>query len=137
MEFLLDTNILSELRKGRRAHPGVVSWNNDLDVNRAWTSVIVVGEIRCGIEKKRKTDPVAATHLDSWLSGLNSNFENRILPVDEDIANRWGILRARINIPGNDGWIAATALKHGLTIATRNVADFSQAGVNVVNPFDF
>ena len=137
MNFLLDTNIVSELRKGRRADPGVVSWNSFVDPNCIWISVIVIGEIRRGIEQKRKKDPVAATHLDFWLASLRTDFGSRILSIDEEIADRWGILRAGSDIPGNDGWIAATALKHKLTVATRNVGDFSQAGVNVVNPFDF
>lgn len=134
MRWLLDTNVVSEIRKGSRGDPGVVRWATGRD-DEAWLSVVTVGEIRRGIELKRRRDEVAAHHLDLWLEGLVGSFASRILPVDQRVAEVW----ARLNVPDPrpvvDGLIAATAAVHGLTLVTRNAKDFEGVGVEVFNPF--
>ncbi len=134
MSWLLDTNVVSEIRKGSRGDPGVVRWATGRD-DEAWLSVLTVGEIRRGIELKRRRDEVAAHHLDLWLEGLVTSFASRILPVDQRVAEVW----ARLNVPDPrpvvDGLIAATAAVHGLTLVTRNAKDFEGAGVELFNPF--
>lgn len=135
MSWLLDTNVISEIRKGRRGDPGVLRWANGRQ-DDAWLSVLTVGEIRRGIELKRRKDEVTARHLDVWLQGLLGSFESRILPVDARVAELWGRLNVPDLRPTVDTLLAATALVHGLTLVTRNVGDFSGTGVKVLNPFD-
>ena len=135
MSWLLDTNVISEIRKGRRGDPGVVRWATGRQ-DDAWLSVLTVGEIRRGIELKRRKDEVTARHLDVWLQGLLGSFESRILPVDARVAELWGRLNVPDPRPTVDTLLAATALVHGLTLVTRNVGDFAGTGVKVLNPFD-
>lgn len=136
MSFLLDTNVISELRRGRRAQTGVVTWFSSLDPREIYLSVITVGEVRKGIERVRhRGDQVAAQSLDEWLATLVDAYASRILPIDQAIADRWGRLNVPDPIPVLDGLIAATALVHGLTVATRNLADFEPTGVECFNPF--
>lgn len=134
MKFLLDTNVVSELRKGARADRKVAAWFKGLDPDDLFLSVLVVGEIRRGIEGIRRRDPKTAQALDRWLAGLAAGFEDRILPVDRRVAEEWG----RMNVPGPlpvlDALMAATAKVHGLVLATRNVKDVA-LGVTAVNPF--
>lgn len=134
MSWLLDTNIVSEIRKGPRGNPGVVRWAAGRD-DEAWLSVLTVGEIRRGIELKRRRDEASAHQLDVWLQGLVTAFASRILPVDQHVADLW----ARMNVPDPrpvvDGLIAATAAAHGLTLVTRNIQDFEGTGVALLNPF--
>lgn len=135
MSWLLDTNVISEIRKGRRGDPGVVRWANGRQ-DDAWLSVSTVGEIRRGIELKRRKDEVTARHLDVWLQGLLGSFESRILQVDARVAELWGRLNVPDPRPTVDTPLAATALVHGLTLVTRNAGDFASTGVKVLNPFD-
>ncbi|MEQ1505470.1 MAG: type II toxin-antitoxin system VapC family toxin [Myxococcota bacterium] len=135
MSWLLDTNVVSELRKGPRADPGVVRWSTGRQ-DDAWLSVLTVGEIRRGIESKRRVDELAARRLDAWLDGLLGAFSARILPVDVRVAEVWGRLNVPDPRPAMDTLIAATALVHGLTLVTRNVRDVVGTGVRVLNPFD-
>ena len=134
MSWLLDTNIVSEIRKGNRGDPGVIEWASGRQ-DEAWLSVLTLGEIRRGIELKRRKDEVAAYRLDVWLQGLLGNFGPRILSVDERVAEVWGRLNVPDPVPTVDGLIAATALVHGLTLVTRNVQDVAGTGVRVLNPF--
>ena len=90
MAFLLDTNVLSELRKKRRNEPKVQGWLSSVDSEDLFTSVIVVGEIRRGIEKIRPTDPVFASQLELWLRRLQLDYQDRILSITEEIAEFWG-----------------------------------------------
>lgn len=136
MSFLIDTNVISELRRGRRADARVITWFSALDPRAIYLSVVTVGEIRKGIERIRhRGDHVAARSLDDWLSKLVDTYGTRILPIDQVIAERWG----RLNVPDPvsvlDGLLAATALVHGLTVATRNLADFEPTGAACLNPF--
>ena len=135
MKFLLDTNIISEIRKRERAHAGVGRWVAQTPVTEIGTSVIVLAEIRRGIELKRRTDPKQATSLDQWFAQMRSRLEDRVLSVDEPIAEAWALLNVPDPLPLIDGLLAATAKVYGLTLVTRNVADISRTGVSLLNPF--
>jgi toxin FitB len=132
--FLVDTNVISEARKGTRANRRLVAWIAS-HRDELYLSVLVTGEIRRGIESIRRRDSTAAGSLERWLRELETTFEERILPVDAAVADRWGRLMAARPLPAIDGLLAATALVHGLTIATRNVWDVAPSGVSAVNPF--
>ncbi len=136
MKFLLDTNVIAEIRKGARANARVRSWFAALDPNAIVLSVVTIGEIRRGIENVRRRDSVAARSLERWLRGVLSDHHDRILAVDVPIAEEWGRLNVPNPLPVIDGLLAATAKVHGLTLATRNVKDVARAGVHVVNPFE-
>jgi predicted nucleic acid-binding protein len=133
-KYLLDTNVLSELRKGHAA-ASVVAWFDSVENDALFTSVLVTGEIRRGIELARKTDQKKAKALDKWLAGLVLHFSDRILPIDDRVADRWGALCIDQKLPDVDGLLAATALVHDLTLVTRNVADFKRSAVKLLNPF--
>lgn len=138
MLYLLDTNVLSELRKGPRCDPAVAAWERaELAARKGGLSVIVIGEIRKGIELIASRDPASGSRLESWFQGLLRNYSDRILPVTREIAEEWGRLNARRPLPAADSLLGATANVHGLILATRNVGDFSEVGVRVTNPFEF
>jgi predicted nucleic acid-binding protein len=92
--------------------------------------------MRRGIELKRRRDPPTAQVYEHWLREVAMIYRNRILEVTDDIADTWGRLAAKVNLPAIDGLLAATAVHHGLTVATRNTADFQRCGVDYVNPFE-
>jgi predicted nucleic acid-binding protein len=133
--YLLDTNILSELRKGARANPGVVAWFEEVDDESLFTSVLVIGEIRRGIELARTSDSKKAKALEKWLVALVEHFSDRILIIDDRVSDCWGRLCVDQKLPDVDGLLAATALTHDLTLCTRNTTDFSRSGVKLLNPF--
>ena len=135
MAYLLDTNVVSELRRGSRCNSAVWEWFGALDEADAYLSVLVVGEIERGIERIRKRDPNSAARLRRWLSGLCTQFEDRILPVTLSIARTWGKLGAPNPIPTVDGLLAATAHVHGLILATRNVRQVEALDIECFNPF--
>jgi hypothetical protein len=138
MQYLIDTNIVSELRKGSQCHPAVARWDQaELTPQGGAVSVITIGEIRKGIDLIAKRDPQQAARLESWLQGLRKNFANRILPITTDVAEEWGRLNAQRPLPAVDSLLAATAIVHGLILATRNVGDLSDVGVRIVNPFEY
>lgn len=132
--FLLDTVIVSELRK-KTPNARVVKWISSQHEDRLHLSVITLGEIERGIEKRRKEDPSFADALEAWLESLTRLYADRILPVSATIARRWGRLSVQLGHDGADVLIAATALTHGLTVVTRNVSHFKPTGVSVINPF--
>ena len=134
MSWLLDTNIVSELRKGERANPGVREWFAAVAEESLFTSVLVVGELRRGIESIRRRDAASALALEQWLSGLTDGFAERILPVDRDVAEQWGRLNVPDPVPTVDGLLAATALVHGLTLVTHNSRDVARTGVPLLDP---
>lgn len=136
MSFLLDTNVLSELRKGRRCHPNVERWFGPVDDREIHTSVLVLGELRRGIEGVRPKDPKFAAELERWLTRLTASMGKRILPIDQGVALVWGVLSASRTVPPIDGLLAATAMVHGYTIVTRNVKDMANLGVSYLNPFE-
>jgi len=133
--FLLDTSILSELRKQERCDPGVRSWFEQCPEDQLYVSVLVLGEIRRGIERIRARDPRQADALEAWLESVTQQYEERILPVDMGVADCWGAMGALQPIAPVDGLLAATALTHQLTLVTRNVADVESSGVKLLNPF--
>lgn len=135
MSYLLDTNVISELRKGERADEGVRAWFGGLADEEVFLSVLSVGEIRRGIESIRRRDPDAAAALDGWLGRLVEAHGERIIGVDRAIAEEWGRLNVPNPLPVVDGLLAATAKVAGLTLATRNVADVEGAGVALFDPF--
>ncbi len=135
MSYLLDTNILSELRKGDRADQGVRAWFAELADEEIFLSVLTVGEIRRGIEAIRRRDPDAAIALDSWLGRIVEAHRDRIIGIDRAIAEEWGRLTVPDPLPVVDGLLAATAKVTGLTLVTRNVADVEGTGVEIFNPF--
>lgn len=135
MIYLLDTNVVSELRKGPRGHPNVVAWFSDVADGDLCLSVLVVGEIRSGIEAIRRRDGVKASALEQWLARLVRDHGERILPVDRAVAEEWGRLSAARSVSVVDTLLAATARVHGLTLVTRNVRDVEWTGVSCVNPF--
>jgi toxin FitB len=133
--YLLDTNVLSELRKGRRCNSGVTAWFSEVADADLGLSVLVVGEIRRGIEAVRRRDEARATALDQWLARLLRDHGERILPVDRPVAEEWGRLTAVRAASVVDVLLAATARVHGLTLVTRNVRDVQWTGVSCLNPF--
>jgi toxin FitB len=134
VSWLVDTNVLSELRKGDRAHPGIRAWFDDAREGELFTSVLVLGEIRRGIESIRRRDAPSALALEQWLARLASDFADRVLPVDAHVADRWGGLNVPDPIPTVDGLLAATALVHDLVLVTRNVRDVERTGVRLWDP---
>ncbi len=137
MSYLLDTNIIAELRKGQNGHPNVVQWSLSVEPTQLYTSMLVIGEIRHGIALKRRTDPAQAMMLERWLATTRVNLGARVLAVDERVAEIWADLGVPNPVPVIDGLLAATALAHGMTVVSRNVADFSRTGVGIVNPFAY
>lgn len=135
MSFLVDTNVLSEIRK-RNADAHVRSWFRSVEDSELHLSVLVIGEIRQGIERLRRRDPPRAGLYESWLGELRSRYADRILPVSAEIAEEWG----RLNVPDPigviDGLLAATARVAGLTLVTRDTARLARTGVALLDPFD-
>lgn len=134
MSWLVDTNVLSELRKGDRAHDGIRDWFAAADETELFTSVLVLGEIRRGIESLRRRDPTAAVALEQWLVRLQTSFSDRVLPVNDRVADRWGFLNVPDPLPTVDGLLAATALEHDLVLVTRNTRDVARTGARVLDP---
>jgi toxin FitB len=134
--WLLDTDVLSELRKGSRASVKVRNWAASTLRDRHYISVLSLGEIRKGIELLRKKSPGKCPEFERWLTQLHTDYAEDIIPISEEVAERWGRLSAIRTFPVMDGLIAATALEQGLTIATRNVIDFKSSGVETFNPFE-
>jgi predicted nucleic acid-binding protein len=135
MGFLIDTNVVSELRKGDRCHPQVAAWFESLTDQPLFLSCLSLGEIRQGIETKRRRNPEQAQALERWLQSLETHYADRVLPITPAIADCWGRLNAQRTFPVIDGLLAATALVHGLTLVTRNVADVQGSGVEWFDPF--
>jgi toxin FitB len=133
--FLLDTNVVSELRKKERCAPKVSAWAATVPRNQDFLSVVVVGELVRGASLKRRTDPQMADALARWIARLTHLYAERILPVTLEIAQEWGRLGALRPIPPEDGLLAATALVHRLTLVTRNVKNVNGLGVSLLNPW--
>lgn len=132
--FLLDTVIVSELRK-RQPDAGVLDWVSAQQADQLHLSVVTLGEIERGIERRRKADPAFADALAVWLESLTRLYADRIIPVTPSVAQRWGRLSAQLGHESADLLIAATALTYGLTVVTRNTAHFEPTGVGLINPF--
>lgn len=138
--FLLDTNVVSELRKVRlgRADERVAKWADSVDAGDLYLSVITIQELEIGVLLAERRDPAQGAMFRAWLnSHVLPAFAGRVLPVDIAVAQRSAKLHVPNPRPIRDGLIAATALVHGMTVATRNVADFEPSGVPVLNPWEY
>jgi hypothetical protein len=135
LSYLLDTNVISELRKGDRANPSVVSWFAGVADEEIFLSVLTIGEIRRGVESVRRRDADSAAALDSWLTRLNEIHRDQIVPVDRPIAEEWGRMSVPDPLPVVDGLLAATARILGLTLVTRNTSDVEGTGIELLDPF--
>ena len=136
MSYLLDTNVVSELRKRERCDPDVSAWYSTTAGAEKFLSVLTIGEIRRGIEGIRRRDTSSARALNVWLAKLLAEYSARILMVNQPIADEWGRLNVPDPLPVIDGLLAATAMVHGLTLVTRNVDDVKRTGVPCLNPFE-
>jgi toxin FitB len=136
VKYLIDTNIISEARKGTRCDINVAAWYASVDDADIYVSVLVLGEIRRGIERARSNDPRRAQSLETWLLTVQSSFSDRLLPVDQLVADEWGRMSAKRSVPSIDGLLAATAKVHGMTLTTRNLSNVADLGAAVLNPFE-
>jgi toxin FitB len=135
MGYLIDSNVLSELRKPKRAEQ-VAAWLRAVPASSLFTSVLVMAELRRGSLLIRRRDPDSADRLDGWISDLWDSFEDRVLPISSAIADRWADLMVPNPVPVIDGLLAATALEHDLTLVTRNVKDIARTPAKVLDPFN-
>jgi predicted nucleic acid-binding protein len=135
VSHLLDTNVLSEIRK-RQPDPGVLEWFATVRASELFVSVLVIGEIRQGVDRLARRDAVQADVFNRWLKQLTTVYEDRIVPITSDIAEEWGRLNVPDRLPVVDGLLAATALVNDWTLVTRNTADVESTGVKLLNPFD-
>lgn len=134
--YLVDTNVISESRKGKKANQGVQAFWASVDPDSLYFSVQTIGELRCGIERlANRGDEMQARNLERWLNLVISEYGDRILAFDDDCAQVWGKLMAMQYQNAIDKQIAAIGLIHGLTVVTRNVKDFESTGVQTLNPF--
>ncbi len=131
--FLLDTNIISELRK-TRPHGGVLAWVDATSPAQTFISTVTLGELQAGVEKQRARDPVRAGEIEAWIDERETSID--ILPATGPIFRRWArLMNGKPDELYEDALIAATALEHGFVVVTQNVRDFEQFGVPVLNPF--
>ena len=136
--FLVDTNVVSELRKARqgKANTNVVRWRVAADSNTLYLSAITIHELEIGILLSERRNAANAIALRTWMDDhVVPSYSDRILPVDATVARRGATLHIPTTRPWADALIAATALVHGMTIVTRNVCDFKSTGVSVLNPW--
>jgi len=132
--YLLDTNLISETRK-LRADAGVIAFLAAAGSAGLFLSVLTLGELRKGVEAKRRNDAATAARLDAWVDDIETTFADRVLPVDVAAARLWGELSARRSLPVIDTLIAATAITRGLTLVTRNTRDIATTGVPLLDPW--
>jgi hypothetical protein len=135
LSYLLDTNVVSELRRPR-PNKVVLGWFDSVGSADLWLSVLVLGEIRQGIEQLARRDADQAATYEKWLLELADLFGDRVVPVTAEVVDLWGRLNVPDRLPAVDGLLAATALVHGWTLVTRNTADVVRTGVRLVNPFE-
>jgi toxin FitB len=133
--FLLDTNVIAEARKPA-PDPNVRAWLDSVPEAELYLSVLVVGEIRQGIERLRRRDAAQAEPYEAWLAALLRSFADRLVPVTADVCEEWGRLNVPDPLPVVDGLMAATARRRNWTFVTRNVKDLARTDVRLLNPFD-
>ena len=132
-KFLLDSNVVSELRKPR-PHGAVLAWLNDKQDEQLFLSAVTLGEVQAGIERTRRQDPAKANEIELWLDRLADSYQ--ILPMDTPCFREWGrLMDQKPDQLLEDGMVAATARIHGLTVVTRKERDFRQFDVRILNPF--
>jgi predicted nucleic acid-binding protein len=134
VSFLLDTNVVSETRR-KAPDPKVVVWVSQADPSDLFISAMTLGEIAKGVALRAKQSPAQAAGLEQWLAETRTEYANRIVAIDADIAEAWGRLDTKRNLPVVDGLLAATALVRGMTLVTRNVRDVAGAGITLLNPW--
>jgi len=134
MPYLLDTDILSAIRRKHR-DPNLEIWLRSLNSTDVFLSVVTLGEVERGIILQRRTNPEFAADLERWLDTILLSYEQRILPLTLSIARRWGQLSGELGHNNADLMIAATALEHNLTVATRNTRHFEPTQVTLINPY--
>ena len=134
MSYLLDTHVVSEIRK-KAPDPGVSAWFASVPDDELFLSVLVVGEIRQGIERLARRDLAQAEIFEQWLRRLVHDYDERIVPITAAVAQAWGRLNVPDPVPVVDGLMAATALVHNWTLVTRNVGDVASTGVRLLDPF--
>jgi toxin FitB len=132
--FLLDINVVSEIRK-KEPHPDVARWFDSVPESELHLSVLVIGEIRQGIERLARRDQAQADVFERWLAQLAAVYEDRIVPITIDVAEAWGRLNVPDPVPVVDGLLAATAMARGWILVTRNTADLARTGVDLFNPW--
>lgn len=131
--YLLDTNVVSELRKPR-PHGAVLAWLQGVDDTQLHLSAVTIGDIQAGVESTRQQDAAKAQEIEAWLEQVASTFN--VLPMDVPAFRAWArLMHRRSDTVSEDAMIAATAQVHGMTVVTRNVADFNAFGVPLLNPF--
>lgn len=135
MSYLIDTNIISEVRKGERCDTHVSAWYASIADEELFLSTLVLGEIRKGIELARPRDASKATALERWLREVETAFDGRVLGIENAVSDQWGRMSAIRPVPVIDGLLAATAFVNGLTLVTRNDRDVAGLGATVLNPF--
>ncbi|MEM9035379.1 MAG: type II toxin-antitoxin system VapC family toxin [Actinomycetota bacterium] len=134
--YLLDTNVVSELRKRERAATSVLTWFDAHTSADLWLSVLTIGELRRGALLVARRDAAAGQAIGSWLESVIADFGDRLLPVSTPIVERWARLNVPDPVPVVDGLLAATALEHDLALVTRNAQDVASTGAVLVNPFE-
>ncbi len=133
--FLLDTNVVSELRKSK-PHGAVLAWLNTVGNSELSLSAVTLGEIQAGVEKTREQDPGKAAEIETWLQEVEET--HRVLPMDGKTFRRWAkLMHHKSDTLYEDAMITATAMEHGLTVVTRNVSDFVELGVQPFDPFSW
>jgi predicted nucleic acid-binding protein len=135
VSYLIDTNIISEIRKGARCDARVAAWYASVADEDLFLSTLVLGEIRKGVELARPRDAGRALALERWLGDVEAAFDGRVLGIDNAVSDQWGRMSAIRPLPVIDGLLAATASTHGLTLVTRNDRDVAGLGAMVFNPF--
>jgi len=135
MSYLIDTNIISEVRKGEHCDMRVSAWYASIRDEELFLSALVLGELRKGVELARRRDAGKAAALERWLREVENAFEGRVLGIDNAVSDQWGRMSAIRPVPVIDGLLAATASVNGLTLATRNDRDVAGLGATVLNPF--
>lgn len=134
MPYLLDTDILSAIRRKQR-DPNLEKWLHSIQSADVYLSVVTLGEVERGISQQRRNNPEFAEDLERWLDTILLKYEQRILPLSVSIARRWGKLSGELGHTSADLMIAATALEHNLTVATRNTSHFEPTQVSLINPY--
>ena len=138
MAILLDTNVVSELRKKSRCHPSVAAWQDAIQGEQVYISAISMMEIKVGVIAARRKNPEFSTVLNEWYEmQVKPAFHKRVIPVDLAVSECCSVFLSQRTRPLADALIAATAHAHGLILATRNMADFSDTGIDLVNPWDW
>lgn len=131
--YLLDTNVVSELRRPR-PHGAILAWLREVSDSEIHLSAVTIGEVQAGIEITRERDPAKAADIELWLEEVAKTYN--VLPMDADIFRAWArLMHRRSDDLIEDAMIAATAIVHKLTVVTRNVRDFDRLGVRTLNPF--